>query len=118
MLSMSWLKSPGAPYILASIVALAFSALTYHFNSTIANFVIGVGLIALAYGIVLKTIHAVKHSPNDSSLQQDSSQSNGLCFKLKLEPASGAAWANPLASINVQSAEWETRLNSAPRTFD
>ncbi len=115
---MSWLKSPGAPYILASIVALAFSALTYHFNSTIANFVIGVGLIALAYGIVLKTIHAVKHSPNDSSLQQDSSQSNGLCFKLKLEPASGAAWANPLASINVQSAEWETRLNSAPRTFD
>lgn len=63
---MSWLRKPGVPYILAFIVTLALGAVTYHFSSTIANFVIGAGLIALAYGIALQVIDAVRHHQNGS----------------------------------------------------
>ena len=67
MSSVSWLKRAGTPYVLAFIVALGLAALTYQFNSTIANFVIGAGLIALAYGIILKAMNGAKDFSNDSS---------------------------------------------------
>jgi len=59
-------KEPGTPYILAFILTLALGAVIYHFNSAIANFVIGSGLIALAYGIVLQVVDAVRHHQNGS----------------------------------------------------
>ncbi|HWY28957.1 MAG TPA: hypothetical protein VNW25_06840 [Candidatus Sulfotelmatobacter sp.] len=45
-------------------MASGIAAVTYHFNMTLANFLIGAGLIALAYGIALQVIDAVRHHQN------------------------------------------------------
>ena len=63
---MNRLKAPGVVYVLAFLVASGIAALTYHFNMTLANFLIGAGLIALAYGIALQVIDAVRHHQNGS----------------------------------------------------
>ena len=52
--------------MLAFLVVSGTAALTYHFNMTLANFLIGSGLIALAYGIALQVIDAVRHHQDDT----------------------------------------------------
>lgn len=60
------LRKPGSPYILAFILTIVLAALTYHFNSLIANFVVGAGLLALVAGIAFIAIDVAKHHSGDS----------------------------------------------------
>jgi len=59
------LRRPGTPYVVAFILAVILGAVTYHFNSAVANFVIGAGLLCLAAGIGFKAVDAARSDKSE-----------------------------------------------------